>query len=71
MIFYNLINIIKLLIKIFIIHNNNIKHIYNKELRYKFLQIILFQHQLDTIKSKFEIFGVLNVNMTLFYAVSV
>ncbi|XP_060873588.1 uncharacterized protein LOC132947340 [Metopolophium dirhodum] len=31
-------------------------------------EIILFQHQLDTIKSKFELFGILNINMTLFYA---
>ncbi|VVC43309.1 7TM chemoreceptor [Cinara cedri] len=31
-------------------------------------EIILFQHQLDVIKSKFEIFGVLNINMALFYA---
>lgn len=31
----------------------------------------MFQHQLDTIKSKVKIFGVINVNMTLFYSVSV
>uniref|UniRef100_A0A2S2PFT2 Gustatory receptor n=1 Tax=Schizaphis graminum TaxID=13262 RepID=A0A2S2PFT2_SCHGA len=31
-------------------------------------EIILFQHQLDTIKSKFELFGVININMSLFYA---
>lgn len=31
----------------------------------------MFQHQLDTIKSEVKIFGVMNINMTLFYSVSV
>jgi len=34
------------------------------------LQIILFQNQLDAISSKFQIYGMININIAFFYAVS-